>query len=61
MYKVKLRKNYTEVNFLFAEFDKAAAFVKTALDGFKCVGYEDDGDKRERFSAELSIEEGGDE
>lgn len=60
MYNVKLKKNYMEVNFLFADFDKAAAFVRTALDGFDSIGYEDDSNrnKNKRFLAELSVVEG---
>lgn len=61
MYNVKLKKNYAEVNFLFADFDKAAAFVRTALDGFDSIGYKDDDDRNKRFSAELSVVKGGGE
>lgn len=58
MYNVKLKKNYTEVNFLFGDFDKAAAFIKTALDGFDSIGYEDD--DRKGLFVELSVK-GGEE
>lgn len=61
MYNVKLKKNYTEVNFLFGDFDKAAVFVKTALDGFDSIGYEDDDNRNERFSVELSVKGGSED
>lgn len=61
MYNVKLKKNYAEVNFLFADFDKAAAFVRTALDGFDGIGHEDDDNRNERFSVEVSVVKGGGE